>query len=239
LGSRGACLLQPYNDRAGHSGFLLHSITYMQEQAQLVNEKGFQLNTHCIGDSACRTVLNIYGKVLGNDNDRRWRIEHAQHVDPADFQLFGKYNIIPSMQPTHATSDMYWVEERLGKKRLSGAYALKALMEENKMIALGSDFPIESINPVLGFYAAVTRKDLNNFPDQGFETQNKLSREQALRGMTIWAAYANFEEQEKGSLEKGKVADFVILDNDIMKMEEKQIPHVKVISTYLNGEKVY
>ncbi|MBL4654808.1 MAG: amidohydrolase family protein, partial [Bacteroidia bacterium] len=199
----------------------------------------FQLNTHCIGDSANRIMLNIYGKYLDESNDRRWRIEHAQVVHPDDFGLFGKYNVLPSVQTTHATSDMYWADERLGSERIKGAYAYQELLKQNGMIANGSDFPIENINPLYGFYAGVARKDHKGFPENGFQSENSFTREQALKAMTIWAAYVNFEDHEKGSIEEGKLADFVILEDDIMEMDESNIPLAKVLATYINGVKVY
>ncbi|MEO5570003.1 MAG: amidohydrolase [Bacteroidia bacterium] len=239
LGSRGACLLQPYADKPDYYGMLLHDVNYFKDAAREIYDNGFQLCTHAIGDSANRLMLNVYGEVLKEKNDRRWRIEHCQNINENDFDLFGKYSIIPSVQPTHATSDMYWIETRLGKERMKGANAYKQLMEQNGMIANGSDFPVESINPLFGFYAAVVRKDQNNFPENGFQMENSLTREEALKGMTIWAAYANFEEKEKGSIEKGKFADFVILEDDIMKIAPEKIFSVKVKATYLNGEKVF
>ncbi len=239
LGSRGACLLQPYSDKPFYYGTMLHDVNYLKTAAKEIYDHGFQLCTHAIGDSANRLMLNIYGEVLKGKNDRRWRIEHCQVVNENDFDLFGKYSIIPSVQPTHATSDMYWAEERLGKERIIDAYAYQQLLKQNNFIATGSDFPVEDINPLFGFYAAVVRKDQKNFPADGFQTSNALSREEALRGMTIWAAYASFEEKEKGSLEKGKFADFVILDDDIMKCSSEKIFGVKVLSTYINGEQVY
>jgi hypothetical protein len=184
-------------------------------------------------------VLNIYGTQLNGKNDRRWRIEHAQVIHPDDLNLFGNFSIIPSVQPTHATSDMYWAEERLGKDRITTAYAYKKLMEQNGMIVNGSDFPVESINPLYGFYAAVSRMDLNGYPVTGFQAENGLSRKDALRAMTIWAAYANFEENQKGSLEVGKCADFVILDKDIMEIPLNEIPKVQVKKTFINGELVF
>jgi predicted amidohydrolase YtcJ len=239
LGSRGACLLQPYTDKPGHYGFLLHDIDSFKMAAKEIYDHGFQMCTHAIGDSANRLMLHIYGEVLKEKNDRRWRIEHCQIVNEEDFDLFGKYSIIPSVQPTHATSDMYWAEERLGKERMKECYAYKQMLEQNGMIADGSDFPVESINPLFGFYAAVVRKDQKNYPANGFQMENALSREQALKAMTIWAAYANFEEKEKGSIEKGKLADFVILEDDIMKVAPEKIYSVKVKATYVNGEKVF
>lgn len=239
LGSRGACLLEPYKDRPGYRGFLLSSPEHFDSVAAAVQLAGFQLCTHAIGDSGNRTILNIYGKYLIGKNDQRWRIEHAQVVNQKDFSLFGKYNIIPSVQPTHATSDMYWVADRLGDERVKGAYAYKQLLQQNGWVPLGTDFPVEDISPFKTFYAAVFRKDATGWPAAGFQTENALTREEALRGMTIWAAKANFEEKEKGSLEKGKLADFIILDRDILKAGEKDILQTKVLQTFLNGERVY
>jgi predicted amidohydrolase YtcJ len=239
LGSRGACLLHPYQDMPDRQGFLLSDPKHFEEVATQLAQKNFQMCTHAIGDSAIRSILKLYNKILGGKNDKRWRIEHAQVVAPADFERFGKSSIIPSVQPTHATSDMYWAEERLGPKRLKGAYAFKQLLEQNGWIPLGTDFPVEQINPMLTFFAATVRRDTKNYPEGGFQMENALSGEQALRGMTIWAAKANFEENEKGSLETGKFADFVILNQDILKVSAKQILTTQVIKTYINGEKVY
>ena len=239
LGSRGACLLKPYSDQKNWSGFLLSSQKHFQEIAQKVYDKGFQLSTHAIGDSANRVILKIYASVLKGKNDRRWRIEHAQVLSPDDIKYFGDYNIIPSVQPTHATSDMNWAIKRLGPERIKTAYAYKQLLQQNGWIPLGTDFPVENINPLYTFYAAVERKDLKGFPANGFQPENALSRVEALKGMTIWAAKAQFEEKEKGSIEPGKYADFVILDNDIMKINGADVPKVKALKTYVNGEKVY
>jgi predicted amidohydrolase YtcJ len=239
LGSRGACLLQPYSDMPNKSGFLLSDIKHFNEVAKKINEHGFQMCTHAIGDSANRSILKIYNQVLGGKNDKRWRIEHAQVVAQADFALFESASVVPSVQPTHATSDMYWAADRLGKERVKGAYAYKQLLDQNGWIPLGTDFPVEQINPMLTFYAATIRKDDKNFPQGGYQMENALTPEQALRGMTIWAAKANFEEKEKGSLEAGKFADFVMLENDIMKANPQQILTNTVLRTYLNGEQVY
>ncbi len=239
LGSRGACLLAPYKDKPNQQGFLLQSSDYYLKLCKEIHGLGFQVNTHCIGDSAVRFILNTYGQFLKGKNDSRWRIEHAQIVNENDFSLFGKYSVIPSVQPTHATSDMYWAEDRIGKERLKGGYAYKRLLKENGMVAGGSDFPVECINPLFGFYAAVVRKDQKDFPEDGFQIENKLTREEALKAMTIWAAYANFEEKVKGSIEAGKYADFVILDQDLLKINDKDLYKVKVLQTYVNGEKVY
>lgn len=239
LGSRGACLLHPYSDMPDKSGFLLSDIKHFEEVAKKIYANNFQMCTHAIGDSANRSILKIYNAVLGEKNDKRWRIEHAQIVAPEDFKLFGKSSIVPSVQPTHATSDMYWAKDRLGETRIKGAYAYKQLLDQNGWIPLGTDFPVEEINPMFTFFAATVRKDSKDFPKDGFQMENALTAEEALRGMTIWAAKANFEEKEKGSLEVGKFADFVMMENDIMKGNAQQILTNKVLKTYLNGEKVY
>jgi len=237
LGSRGACLLKPYSDEPGHFGALIHPISLLNQITKEIANSAFQLNTHAIGDSTNRVVLKAYTKVLKNKKDRRWRIEHAQVIAPQDFKFFK--NVFPSIQPTHATSDMYWAEKRLGPERIKGAYAYKDLLNQYGMVALGTDFPIERINPMLTFYAVVARQDVKRYPKNGFQINNALTREEALKGMTLWAAYANFEEGEKGSIEKGKFADFVMLNQDVMKINIHKVPKTKVIFTYLNGEKVY
>ena len=239
LGSRGACLLQPYSDRPDWSGFLLSNAAHFDSVANIILQNGFQMCTHAIGDSGNRTILNIYAKYLKGKNDHRWRIEHAQVVNENDFHLFGQYNVIPSVQPTHATSDMYWAGDRLGPHRVKGAYAFKQLMDQNGWIPLGTDFPVEDISPFKTFYASVFRIDEKNYPAGGYQMENALSREAALRGMTIWAARSNFEEDEKGSLEKGKFADFIILDKDLMVVGAKDVLKTSVLATYIGGEKVY
>ncbi len=239
LGSRGACLLHPYHDMPQKKGFLLSQPEHFETVARKIDEHNFQMCTHAIGDSANRAILKIYNKVLGGKNDKRWRIEHAQVVSPEDFELFGKANVIPSVQPTHATSDMYWAGDRLGKDRIKGAYAYQQLLKQNGWLPLGTDFPVENINPFATFFAATVRKDAKNYPQGGFQMENALSKEQTLRGMTIWAAKGNFEEKEKGSLEPGKFADFIILDQDIMKVADHRILKTQVLKTYINGEKVY
>lgn len=239
LGSRGACLLQPYNDKPGYSGFLLSKPEHFDSVANRIVQKGFQMCTHAIGDSGNRTILKTYAKHLKGKNDLRWRIEHAQVVNQNDFNLFGENSIIPSVQPTHATSDMYWAGDRLGSERVKGAYAYKQLLQQNGWLPLGTDFPVEDISPFKTFYAAVVRKDAKGWPDSGYQTENALTREEALRGMTIWAAKSNFEEKEKGSLEPGKLADFIILDKDIMKAGDNELLQINVLKTFLGGEKVY
>jgi hypothetical protein len=239
LGSRGACLLQPYSDKPGHFGFLLSKPEHFDSVAAWIYARNFQMCTHAIGDSGNRTILKTYAKYLKGKNDRRWRIEHAQVVNQNDFNLFGRYSITPSVQPTHATSDMYWAGDRLGNERVKGAYAYKQLMQQNGSIPLGTDFPVEDISPFKTFYAAVVRRDAKGWPENGYQTENALSREEALRGMTIWAAKSNFEESEKGSLEVGKLADFVILDKDLMKANEAELLQIQVLKTFVGGEKVF
>ena len=239
LGSRGACLLDNYTDKPKWKGFLLSDKKHFQEIANKLIHAEFQLCTHAIGDSGNREVLSIYAAVLKGKNDKRWRIEHAQVVDGNDLKFFRDNNIIPSVQPTHATSDMYWAEARLGPNRISSAYAYQTLLKQNGWMPLGTDFPVEDISPFKTFYAAVFRRDGKGFPANGFQKEHALSREQAIRGMTIWAAKAAFEEKEKGSLEVGKAADFILLDKDLMKCKEEDVLNTKVLSTYINGERVY
>lgn len=239
LGSRGACLTQPYADQPGHYGFLIHPVAYLDSVARLVAAMGFQLNTHCIGDSSHRIMLGIYEKYIGKVKDHRWRIEHAQVINPDDYGYYKRNHIIPSVQPAHATSDMYWAEARLGPVRVKDAYAYKNLLQAAGILAAGSDFPVEHINPLFGFYAAVSRKDQKNFPEGGFNPENKIAREEALKAMTIWAAKAAFAENETGSLEVSKLADFVILDEDILKMDEDKIWQAKIRATYIGGKPVF
>ncbi len=239
LGSRGALLKKPYSDQPGHFGLLLHPYDALNELADEAMEHGFQLCTHAIGDSGVAAALKIYDNHLHQHNDRRWRIEHCQVVDPKDLSEFKKLSIIPSVQPTHATSDMYWAEKRLGQDRIQTAYCYQDLLKKTDRIAFGTDFPVEKIDPLLTFHAAVARKDEKEFPAGGFQSKNKVSRKDALRAMTIWAAYANFENEQKGSLEPGKVADFVILDQDLLSTQEDHLLKTRVVATYVNGELVY
>lgn len=239
LGSRGACLLHDYHDKANWKGMMLSPQDYYDSLCLMADQYGYQVNTHAIGDSANRVILKTYAKHLKEKNDKRWRIEHAQVVHPDDFYLFGKYSIVPSVQPTHATSDMYWAGERLGPERIKSAYAYKSLKNENGWIPLGTDFPIEGINPLLTYYAAVSRMDLEKYPEGGFQIENALSREDALRGISIWAARASFEEAVKGSLELNKYADLVVLDKNILEIDEKEIPNVQVVMTMIHGDFVF
>ncbi|NAS32462.1 amidohydrolase family protein [Flavobacteriaceae bacterium R38] len=237
LGSRGAAMKEEYSDKPDHFGALITPASDIQALAERIAASNYQMNTHAIGDSANIVVLRAYENAIGGETDRRWKIEHAQVVAPTDFDYF-KNGIIPSIQPTHATSDMYWAEDRVGAERIKGAYAYKTLLEKSGTVVLGTDFPVENVSPFYTFYASVARKDLENFPEDGFQPQEKLSREETLKGMTIWAAHSNFEENEKGSIEIGKFADFIILEKDIMTVPENEIPHIKVKHTYLGGNKV-
>jgi predicted amidohydrolase YtcJ len=239
LGSRGALLLQPYSDDPGNDGIRMASPDSLYNILVKAYDRNFQVNTHCIGDSANRMMLNLYGEVLKGPNDRRWRIEHAQVVNPDDFQLFAKFNIIPSIQSMHCTSDMYWAESRLGPVRVKSAYAYKKLLQQNGWLVNGTDFPIEEINPLLTFFAAVARTSVDGYPEGGFQMENALSREEAIRSMTIWAAKGSFEDDIKGSIEPGKLADFIILEKDIMTVGLAKIPGIKVLKTYLDGELVF
>lgn len=239
LGSRGACLMSDYHDKPKWKGFLLSERKHFVDLANKLHKSNLQMCTHAIGDSANRAMLKIYADVLGKNNDRRWRIEHAQIVNAEDFSYFGEYNIIPSVQPTHATSDMYWAEDRLGPERMKTAYAYQDLLKQNGWLPLGTDFPVEDINPFKTFLAAVARKDAQNYPENGFQKENALTREQTIKGMTIWAAKSVFQEKERGSLEVGKNADFIILNQDLMKVDEKDILKTKVLETWINGMKMF
>ncbi len=239
LGSRGARLIKEYSDKHGHYGMMLTDTAKMNLLAKLSIKHELQLCTHAIGDSANHAILRLYSNFLEKGNDKRWRIEHAQVVDNQYIKLYSEYKIIPSVQPTHAISDMSWALYRLGKDRLPTAYAYKELLNQNGWIALGTDFPVEEISPLATFYTAVARKDKNGFPEKGFLIENALSRKEALYGMTTWAAKSVFWEKEKGSIEVGKHADLIILDRDIMTIPEEDILETKVEYTIVKGEIVY
>lgn len=236
LGSRGACLLKHYADKPGWGGFLLSSRGHFDSLAAMLANTDMQLCTHAIGDSGNRVVLDVYARYLPGKNDKRWRIEHAQVVNPDDFARFGKHSIVPSVQPTHATSDMYWAGERLGAERIKSAYAYKQLLAQNGWLPLGTDFPVEDISAIKTFYAAVARMDAKGYPAGGFQPENALTREEALRGMTIWAAKACFLENEVGSIEVGKRADFVVLDRDLMTERPETILTTTVKRTFSGGK---
>ena len=238
LGSRGASMIDEYSDRRGYFGIIRTPIDSINQLAFKLAGTKFQMNTHAIGDKANRIVLNAYGDALYNYRDPRWRIEHAQVINENDIDFFNP-KIIPSVQPTHATSDMYWLYDRVGKKRANLAYAYKELLVRSKVIAFGTDFPVEDISPIMTFYSAVARKDINGYPSEGFQMENSLSRGDALYAMTIHGAYANFEENEKGNIMVGKSADFIILDNDIIRSAENRIPYTNTVATFVDGELVF
>jgi len=238
LGSRGAALKSPYSDRENHFGNMVIDLDDFQKLAERISITDFQMNTHAIGDSANSVVLKTYHKILENQTDKRWRVEHAQVMDSLEYELFSD-NILPSVQPTHAISDMHWAVDRLGEERIQHAYAYQNLLDSAGKLALGTDFPIEGIDPLMTFFTAIARQDENFSPAEGFQKQNAISREDALRGMTIWAAYANFQEELIGSLEIGKKADFIILDQDLLEVPENEILKTQVIGTYIDGNKAY
>jgi predicted amidohydrolase YtcJ len=239
LGSRGASLLAPYSDRPEEKGFLLQHPEYYRALAKELAATKFQMNTHAIGDSSNRLLLDIYGAALQGQPDRRWRIEHAQVVSKQDIAKFGQYHIVPSVQPTHATSDMYWAGERLGAPRLATAYAYQDLLTQYGQLALGSDFPVEDINPLYGYHAAVARQDAKNYPAAGFQMANAISRPDALRGMTTWAAHAAFEDKRKGQIKPGMLADFVVLKTDLLTAPKEQLRTAPVQQTWIAGKQVF
>lgn len=239
MGSRGAAFWQPYADEPGNTGLLLLKPETVERITRQAVEHGFQVNTHAIGDRANRMVLDAYGKVLGENNRKRFRVEHAQVVSLPDIDLFTRYGVIASMQSAHATSDMRWALARLGPDRTTGAYAQKRMTKAAVVVANGSDFPVEDPNPLLGFHAAVSRQDLSGSPAAGWRPEERLTREEALRSWTWAGAYAAFEEDWKGTLEVGKIADFLVLSGDIMQLPFSELPKVRVRTTYLAGKAVY
>jgi predicted amidohydrolase YtcJ len=241
LGSRGAALLAPYSDEPGNSGLLVSRPEHIRAWAETALRLGFQVNVHAIGDRGNRIVLDAFDSALKKipKADHRFRIEHAQVLSPEDIPRFAKLGVIPSMQATHQTSDMRWAEARVGPQRIRGAYAWRSLLNTGVVIPNGTDFPVEEVNPLLTFHAAVTRQDPTNWPTGGWYPEQKMTREEALQSMTIWPAYAGFQESILGSLTPGKYADFVILDRDIMHVPDTEILGTRVISTWIGGKRVY
>jgi predicted amidohydrolase YtcJ len=243
LGSRGAALIEPYSDDPLNRGLTLTTFDTLLSAARQAIERNFQMCIHAIGDRGNNIALNVYEKAFTergvNGKKLRFRIEHAQVLEPTDISRFNKLGVLPMMQPTHCTSDMYWVESRLGPKRLEGAYAWRSLINQGSIVPVGSDFPVESPNPLWGFYAAITRQDHKGWPDGGWRAAERMTREEALKAFTIWAAFSSFEENMKGSIEVGKVADIVVLSDDIMKVEPASILQAQVEATIINGEIVY
>ena len=239
LGSRGAAMLEPYSDDPGNRGLLITSREAIRAVAEKAVARGFQVNTHAIGDAANRAAIDAYGDVLKGPNDKRFRIEHVQIVAPEDFVKFQRYSVLASMQATHATSDMPWAQMRIGPERIKGAYAWQTFLKLGVHLPNGSDFPVESPNPIRGLYAAITRQDKDGLPAGGWFPEQRLSREEALRSWTIEGAYAAFEETRKGSLETGKMADFIMLSDDVMTMPAADIWKATVTLTVVGGKIVH
>jgi predicted amidohydrolase YtcJ len=243
LGSRGAALIQPYSDDPGNRGLTLTSAAELTQVASRCLDKGFQLCVHAIGDRANNVVLNVYETLLSQRPVEvpgvRFRVEHAQVLDQSDIPRFHRLGVLPMMQPTHCTSDMTWVEERLGVQRLAGAYAWRSLIDQGSIIPGGSDFPVESPNPIWGFYAAVSRQDHAGQPEGGWHPEQRMTRIEALKSFTIWGAYAGFQERMKGSIEVGKWADLTVLSEDIMQVEPQRILQASVELTIVAGAVAY
>ncbi|HJQ53448.1 MAG TPA: amidohydrolase [Gemmatimonadaceae bacterium] len=241
LGSRGAALLAPYSDDPNNSGLLVSRPEHIEAWAEWALRHGFQINVHAIGDRGNRVVLDAFDSALRKipKANHRFRIEHAQVLSPQDIPRFAKLGVIPSMQATHQTSDMRWAESRVGPQRIRGAYAWRSLLNTGVIIPNGTDFPVEEVNPLLTFHAAVTRQDPTNWPAGGWYSDQKMTRQEALQSMTIWPAYAGFQEAVLGSLTPGKYADFVVLDRDIMRVPDTEILAARVLSTWIGGKRVY
>jgi hypothetical protein len=241
MGSRGAALLEPYSDDPNNLGLLLSAPAHIRDVAARGLAAGFQVNTHAIGDRGNRVVLDAYEQALAArpTANHRFRVEHAQVLHSDDLPRFAQLGVIPSMQASHQTSDMYWVGKRLGPTRTLGAYAWRSLLESGVVIPNGSDFPVEAVNPLISFHAAIARQDARDWPAGGWLPEQRMTREEALKSMTLWPAYAGFQEEELGSLSVGKRADFVILDRDIMRVPAELVLGTRVRSTWLGGREVY
>ncbi len=241
LGSRGAALLEPYSDEAENTGLILASEERIRSVAERALRRGFQLNVHAIGDRANRVVLDAFEQALGTVPvaDHRFRVEHAQILHHADIPRFARLDVIPSMQASHQSSDMYWAGSRVGHSRLLGAYAWRSLLDGGVIIPNGSDFPVEPVNPLISFHSSVTRQDADGWPAGGWFPAQQMTRDEALKSMTIWPATAAFQETLVGSLAPGKLADFVVLDQDIMTVAPERILNTRVLATYLGGRAVY
>ncbi|HEY0778591.1 MAG TPA: amidohydrolase [Gemmatirosa sp.] len=241
LGSRGAALLEPYSDDPRNTGLLLRAPGHIRDVAVRALRAGFQVCTHAIGDRANRLVLDAYEAALREvpTADHRFRIEHAQILQHDDVPRFAALGVIPSMQASHQTSDMYWAATRLGEGRLYGAYAWRSLLDAGSIVPNGSDFPVERVNPLISFHAAVSRQDAAGWPAGGWHPEQRMTRDEALRAMTLWPAMAAFQEHDLGSLTAGKYADFVVLDRDVMRAAPDEILGARVLATYVGGRAVY
>ncbi len=241
MGSRGAALLEPYSDDPNNTGLLLSAPAHIREVAERALRAGFQVNTHAIGDRGNRVVLDAYEAALKTvpTADHRFRVEHAQILNYDDIPRFAQLGVIPSMQASHQTSDMYWIGKRLGPTRVLGAYAWRSLINSGVVVPNGSDFPVEEVNPLISFHAAIARQDAHDWPAGGWFPEQRMTREEALRSMTLWPAYAAFQEKEMGSITTGKYADFVLLDQDIMRVPPELVLNTNVIATYIAGREVY
>ncbi len=241
MGSRGAALLEPYSDDPNNTGLLLSAPAHIRDVAERALKSGFQVNTHAIGDRGNRVVLDAYEQALKTvpTADHRFRVEHAQIINYDDIPRFAQLGVIPSMQASHQTSDMYWIGKRLGPTRVLGAYAWRSLINSGVIIPNGSDFPVEEVNPLISFHASIARQDANDWPAGGWFPEQRMTREEALRSMTLWPAQAAFQEKEMGSLTTGKFADFVILDQDIMRVPAELVLKTKVLATYVAGKPVF
>ncbi|MCU0622744.1 MAG: amidohydrolase [Gemmatimonadaceae bacterium] len=241
LGSRGAAMLDPYSDDPHNHGLVISDAAYVERVATAALKAGFQVCTHAIGDKANRNVLDAYDAALRQVPvaDHRFRVEHAQIVSPADLPRFAALGVIPSMQASHQTSDMYWAEQRIGSTRVLGAYAWRSLLDQGSIIPNGSDFPVEAVNPLISFHASIARQDEHNWPAGGWHAEQRMTREEALRSMTLWPAMAAFQERELGSLTAGKRADFVVLDRDLMSVPAEDVLGTRVLQTWVGGKLVY
>ncbi|HEY2474544.1 MAG TPA: amidohydrolase, partial [Candidatus Cybelea sp.] len=241
LGSRGAALLAPYDDDPGNTGLLRTTPSHIEEVAERALRGGFQMSVHAIGDRANRIVLDAYEAALRKVPVRghRFRVEHAQILNPADIPRFKELELLASMQTTHQTSDMAWAKERLGTERLAGAYAWRSILQTGTILANGTDAPVEKVSTLRTFHAAITRQNEQNEPPGGWYPQQRMTRVEALESMTIWAAYANFQESVIGSISPGKYGDFVVMDRDWMAVPPEQIMGTTILATYFGGKEVY
>ncbi len=241
LGSRGAALLRPYSDAPHTSGLLVRTPAHIRAGADSAVKYGFQFNVHAIGDRGNRLVLDAMQAALGarTAEDHRWRVEHAQIIEPGDIPRFAAMRVIPAMQASHQTSDMYWAGERLGEERLRGAYAWRSLLNSGVIIPNGSDFPVEKVNPLISFHSSISRQDDKDWPAGGWRPEERMTRDEALLSMTLWPAVSAFQESILGSLTPGKYADFTVLDQDIMTVPAEQVLQTSVLRTVVAGHAVY